>query len=90
MDKYLVYVEKIRTFMNIPLGQEVFDPRMIISQMCLLQTSSYLAVGVILLILNTFVGYYVSLEQLVHILPFKKKVQLPNFFFYFHHWSSHK
>jgi hypothetical protein len=66
MDKYLVYVEKIRTFMNIPLGQEVFDPRMIISQMCLLQTSSYLAVGVILLILNTFAGYYVSLEQLVN------------------------
>jgi hypothetical protein len=90
MDKYLVYVEKIRTFMNIPLGQEVFDPRMIISQMCLLQTSSYLAVGVILLILNTFVGYYVSLEQLVYNLPFKKKVQLPNFFLYFHHWSSHK
>eukprot|EP01080_Neovahlkampfia_damariscottae_P008358 gene8358-183_t len=64
MEKYLGYVEKIRTFMNIPLGQEVFDPRMIVSQIFLLQTTCYISVGVISFFLDALVGKWVCLDQL--------------------------
>ena len=65
MDKYLGYIEKVRTFMNIPLGQEVFDPRMIISQIFLLQTTCYISIGFILFFLDFFTGNWVCLDQLV-------------------------
>lgn len=56
-------VEKVRTFMNIPLGAEVFDPRLIISQIIIMQTSHYFILGFILLIFDLFSSNYLCLDQ---------------------------
>jgi hypothetical protein len=56
-------LENIRTFMNIPLGAEVFDARLIISQIILFQTSQYFLLSFVLFLLDAITGNYVCVDQ---------------------------
>lgn len=56
--------EQLWGFLSVPLGSDVYDARLVVSQIVLLQCQYYFLLGILLVFLDLFLGRFPCLDQI--------------------------